>query len=195
MKTYSRHKCDGRHRTPRTFIECAIPRDAWVKGDGPYALIAVVPGTDRMAAHRRRRRSGEARWPRSVRLTVPAATRSRVPRPVRSQLAVTQPDDLDPLRQQLRHTLDDLDITRRATLAHDRQVLDSFDTIRQSVAKTLTVSRDALVTALARVDDALIALAAARLNAHRAEPDEENDGHVLDDRPSPGVRRLLDAAT
>ena len=39
MKTYSRHNCNRRHRTNQTFIECAIPRVAWVEGDGDYALI------------------------------------------------------------------------------------------------------------------------------------------------------------
>lgn len=37
---YRRHNCKRRHRTTRTFMKCAIPRAAWVWGDGEYALIA-----------------------------------------------------------------------------------------------------------------------------------------------------------
>jgi hypothetical protein len=40
LKVYRRHNCDAQHRNTRTFMRCAIPRAAWVVGDGPYALIA-----------------------------------------------------------------------------------------------------------------------------------------------------------
>jgi hypothetical protein len=40
MKTYRRHNCTARHRTTRTFMACAIPRAAWVMGEGEYASIA-----------------------------------------------------------------------------------------------------------------------------------------------------------
>jgi len=40
MKTYRLHNCDRQHRSTRTFMECAIPRAAWVIGDGEYACIA-----------------------------------------------------------------------------------------------------------------------------------------------------------
>jgi hypothetical protein len=40
MKVYRQHRCTKMHRTERTFMECAIPRAAWVKGEGSFALIA-----------------------------------------------------------------------------------------------------------------------------------------------------------
>lgn len=40
MKTYRNHKCTRHHRNGRTFIRCAIPRPAWIRGEGEIALIA-----------------------------------------------------------------------------------------------------------------------------------------------------------
>jgi hypothetical protein len=41
MKTYRRHNCDRRHRSYNTFARCIWGRRAiWVKGEGPYALLA-----------------------------------------------------------------------------------------------------------------------------------------------------------
>ena len=40
MKTYTSHRCNKAHRSYRTFMECAIPRAAWVRGDGAFAVIA-----------------------------------------------------------------------------------------------------------------------------------------------------------
>lgn len=40
MKTYKNHQCSQSHRTPRTFMRCAVPRAAWVSGQGRYAVIA-----------------------------------------------------------------------------------------------------------------------------------------------------------
>jgi hypothetical protein len=40
VTVYRQHNCQRRHRTVNTFMKCAIPRAAWVLGDGPYACIA-----------------------------------------------------------------------------------------------------------------------------------------------------------
>lgn len=40
MKRYQLHNCAALHRNSRTFMTCAIPRAAWVRGTGPYAVIA-----------------------------------------------------------------------------------------------------------------------------------------------------------
>jgi|GEM_PF-2526319 len=40
VKVYRLHHCAANHRTERTFLQCAIPRLAWVAGSGSYALIA-----------------------------------------------------------------------------------------------------------------------------------------------------------
>ena len=40
MKVYWRHRCTSLHRTPRTFLRCAIRRLEWVHGTGDIALIA-----------------------------------------------------------------------------------------------------------------------------------------------------------
>lgn len=40
MKTYRRHNCSRTHRSAKTFMACAIPHHAWIRGDGPYAVIS-----------------------------------------------------------------------------------------------------------------------------------------------------------
>lgn len=40
VKTYRQHRCSSNHRSARTFLNCAIPRAAWIQGSGDYALIA-----------------------------------------------------------------------------------------------------------------------------------------------------------
>ena len=40
VKVYRRHNCKARHRTAKTFLRCAIPRAAWVHGEGEYATVA-----------------------------------------------------------------------------------------------------------------------------------------------------------
>lgn len=40
LKLYRRHRCDRRHRTPATFMRCALPGAAWIDGEGEWALIA-----------------------------------------------------------------------------------------------------------------------------------------------------------
>lgn len=37
---WRRHRCGRSHRTPETFLRCAIPRLAWVTGQGRMAVIA-----------------------------------------------------------------------------------------------------------------------------------------------------------
>lgn len=38
VKVYIRHRCGRTHKTPRTFLRCAMPR-ATIHGDGQYATI------------------------------------------------------------------------------------------------------------------------------------------------------------
>lgn len=40
MKTYRNHRCSKQHRTPTTFIKCALPTLSWVAGVGDYAVVA-----------------------------------------------------------------------------------------------------------------------------------------------------------
>lgn len=40
MKRYQRHRCTSNHRTFNIFARCAVPRAAWVAGEGAYACIA-----------------------------------------------------------------------------------------------------------------------------------------------------------
>ena len=77
----------------------------------------------------------------------------------------------DALHRELRSALDELAVTHRAAIEHDREVLESYDDIRRSIATALRVSRDHLVEALARVDAALLALSEARLDQERDGPD------------------------
>lgn len=40
MKTYVRHYCERNHRSIRAVAKCLWPRAAWIRGDGPFALLA-----------------------------------------------------------------------------------------------------------------------------------------------------------
>lgn len=40
MKTYRQHRCDRRHQSERTFLQCGIRRLAWVEGAGEYAVVS-----------------------------------------------------------------------------------------------------------------------------------------------------------
>ncbi|OAV63122.1 hypothetical protein [Enteractinococcus helveticum] len=40
MKIYRKHYCLKQHKTARTFLKCAIPRNAWISGTGNIAVIA-----------------------------------------------------------------------------------------------------------------------------------------------------------
>ncbi|KHL18533.1 hypothetical protein CLV56_4012 [Mumia flava] len=40
MKTYRNHRCSRKHRTTKTFMQCAYPRAEWVVGEGKYAVLA-----------------------------------------------------------------------------------------------------------------------------------------------------------
>ena len=40
MKTYRNHRCSKQHRTPATFLRCALPTLAWCQGVGDYAVVA-----------------------------------------------------------------------------------------------------------------------------------------------------------
>lgn len=44
---WSQHNCERYHRTTRAFIKCALPRIAWVSGEGEYALLARCGGPSR----------------------------------------------------------------------------------------------------------------------------------------------------
>jgi hypothetical protein len=56
MKTYRQHKCEKKHRSYRTFAECAwkqkgIPVDA--SGDGPYASVSTCARDYGLPSYRR----------------------------------------------------------------------------------------------------------------------------------------------
>jgi hypothetical protein len=40
VQTWRKHRCSREHHTFAAFIRCAIPRAAWVVGEGPFALVA-----------------------------------------------------------------------------------------------------------------------------------------------------------
>lgn len=40
VTVWRQHNCRAKHRTPKTFLKCAIPRAAWVMGSGEYASVA-----------------------------------------------------------------------------------------------------------------------------------------------------------
>jgi hypothetical protein len=40
MKTYQLHWCARSHRTYQTFARCVWRRAVWVRGEGPYAVLA-----------------------------------------------------------------------------------------------------------------------------------------------------------
>jgi hypothetical protein len=50
VTVWRQHNCRAQHRTPKTFMKCAVPRAAWVMGSGEFATVAWC-GTPTVELH------------------------------------------------------------------------------------------------------------------------------------------------